>query len=115
MYWATSQPDSAAATRATPAAWPVAMAVRAFTWKKTRSTTTASGRNSATRARSSSDRVRSRSGRGMRGRRRDHPAGHGGQAAVAPGHHAVAAARQSGVDPEDEHAFDGTRAGGRTG
>ncbi len=62
MYWATSHPASAAATRATPAAWPVAMAVRAFTWKKTRSTTTASGRNSATRARNSSDSVRSRSG-----------------------------------------------------
>ena len=37
------QPDSAAATRATPAACPVAMAVRALTWKNTRSTTTDSG------------------------------------------------------------------------
>ena len=43
MYWATWHPDSAAATRATPAACPVAMAVRAFTWKNTRSTTTDSG------------------------------------------------------------------------
>jgi hypothetical protein len=42
---------------------PVAMAVRALTWKKTRSTTTDSGRNSATSARNSSDSVRSRSGR----------------------------------------------------
>ncbi len=36
-----------------PPAWPVAMAVRTLVWKKTRSTTTASGRISATRVRSS--------------------------------------------------------------
>ena len=87
------------------------MAVRALTWKKTRSTTTASGRNSATRARSSSDSVRRRSGRGMVGGDEITPPATAASDAVAPGHHAVAAAGQAGIDPEDEHAFDGSRRG----
>ena len=67
VYWATSQPDSAAAASATPAACPVAMAVRTLTWKNTRSTTTATGRYSATNERSSVERVSRRSGSGMVG------------------------------------------------
>ena len=45
LYCATSHPASAATSRATPPAWPVAMAVRTLVWKNTRSTTTASGRD----------------------------------------------------------------------
>ena len=49
----------------------------ALTWKKTRSTTTASGGSSATRARSSSCRLQQPLGQRHRRVGRDHPAGHG--------------------------------------
>ncbi len=106
VYWATSQPDWAATTRATPAACPVAMAVWALTWKNTRSTTTASGRNSSTSAANSWKRVPRRPGSGTTRVRGDHPAGRGGQSTRPAGHHAVAAARQARIDAQDEHAFD---------
>ena len=67
VYWATSHPASAAATRASPLAWPTDMAVLTLTWKKTRSTATTSGASSATRARSSVCKMSSRSGRGAPG------------------------------------------------
>ena len=50
MYWATSHPAPAAAASASPLAWPTDMAVRTLVWKNTRSTTTASGWNSSSRA-----------------------------------------------------------------
>ena len=67
VYWTTSQPASAATSSASPLAWPTDMAVLAFTWKKTRSTTTACGRNSCTSARSSVCRINSRSASGASG------------------------------------------------
>ena len=47
VYWATSQPAAAASASASPLAWPTLIAVRTLTWKKTCSTATAPGRNSA--------------------------------------------------------------------
>ena len=67
VYCTTSQPPSAATSRASPLAWPTDMAVLALTWKKTRSTTTAAGRSSCTSARSSVCRINSRSARGAAG------------------------------------------------
>ena len=46
-YWATSAPAATASAMARPLAWPTAMAVRTFTWKKTRSIATTSARGSA--------------------------------------------------------------------
>ena len=51
VYSATSQPSSTAVSNATPLACPTDIAVRAFVWKKTRSTTTTSGCKLAEQAR----------------------------------------------------------------
>ena len=78
VYSTTGQPCSAATSSATPLAWPTHIAVRAFVWKKTRSTTTTSGRSldrRARRARRRSSARRSGTGRSAVGR--DHPGGDG--------------------------------------
>ena len=44
LYCATGMPSRAAATSASPLAWPTEIAVRAFDWNSTRSTASARGR-----------------------------------------------------------------------
>ncbi len=62
LYWATSHPAAAASASASPLAWPTLIAVRTLTWKKTCSTATAAGRNSAISAAISSRSAASRCG-----------------------------------------------------
>ncbi len=67
MYWVTSHPLAAASARASPLAWPTDMAVRALTWKNTRSTATAAGASSAINARRPAWSWARRSGSGVVG------------------------------------------------
>ena len=73
LYWATSQPAAAASARASPLAWPTLIAVRTLTWKKTCSTATASGWNSAISAASSSAQGGQPLRQRVAGRRADDP------------------------------------------
>ena len=67
LYCVTGTPARAAATSASPLAWPTLIAVRALFWNSTRSTETADGAYSATSAVSSSASAASRSGSGRAG------------------------------------------------
>ena len=68
----TGTPARAATVSATPLAWPTVIAVRAFTWNRTRSTTITDGRSSSTSASSSTWSAARRSGQLVaRGRAHD--------------------------------------------
>ena len=111
LYCVTGTEARAAATSASPLAWPTLIAVRALFWNSTRSTETADGAYSATSAVSSSassgEPIGQRHGRiGA-----DHTAGDRPHPAALACDHAVAAAREAGVDAEHgpgriEHRFD---------
>ena len=105
----TSQPASAAATRASPLACPTGMAVRTLIWKNTRSTTTAVGPDTRPPAPAARlDGSRAVRGSAACGSVSMTPAAAGGQRRRRrrPGDQPVAAPRQARVDAQDEHAFD---------